>query len=73
MTCSNQYLHDIEKVEFRIYDRWGKLVFFTKDIYQGWDGTFDGILLANDTYAWQLKYDHDGEGITEHGFVLLLQ
>ena len=63
----------IEKLEFRIYDRWGKLVFFTKDIYHGWDGTFDGILLANDTYAWQLKYDHDGEDITEHGFVLLLQ
>mgnify|MGYP001353377511 CR=1 FL=1 len=63
----------ITEVEFWIYDRWGKLVYYTEEIEVGWDGYFEGLLLNNDTYSWRLKYNHDGEIMDENGFVLLLR
>jgi gliding motility-associated-like protein len=39
-------------VEFKIYNRWGQLVFETSDINQGWDGYFNGKPQSNDTYTF---------------------
>ncbi len=39
-------------VEFKIYNRWGQLVFETSDINQGWDGRFNGKDQNNDTYTY---------------------
>ena len=33
----------IEDIEFSIYNRWGQVVFYTKDATQCWDGTFKGL------------------------------
>jgi len=37
---------------FRIFDRWGKLVFETTDINQGWDGTYNGKVLNTGVFAY---------------------
>ena len=37
---------------FRIYDRWGELVFETSDPQQGWDGTYNGQPAPVDVYVW---------------------
>lgn len=42
-------------LEFNIYNRWGQKVFFTDDIKQGWDGTFNGKKQNMDTYAYYVK------------------
>lgn len=42
---------------FRIYDRWGELVFETTDRNGGWDGTFRGKLLDPDVYDYYLRVD----------------
>ena len=63
----------IEEIEFWIYDRWGKQVFYSQEINHGWDGKFDGILLKNDSYSWRLKYYHNDKLIDENGFVVLLK
>ncbi len=34
---------DEDRYMMRIYDRWGKLVFETKDINEGWDGSINGV------------------------------
>lgn len=39
-------------IEFKIYNRWGQLVFETSDIKQGWDGQFNGKPQNNDTYTY---------------------
>ncbi len=39
-------------VEFKIYNRWGQMVFETTDINQGWDGTFNGKEQNNDSYTY---------------------
>ncbi|MFM7758219.1 MAG: gliding motility-associated C-terminal domain-containing protein, partial [Crocinitomicaceae bacterium] len=40
----------IEKMIFRIFDRWGELVFESTDVANGWDGTFRGKKLEPDVY-----------------------
>ena len=42
--------------EMRIYDRWGKQLFYTIDINQGWDGTFNGQLVKSDSYVYVIKF-----------------
>jgi gliding motility-associated-like protein len=29
---------ELDQYEFRIYDRWGEIVFFSKTVGEGWDG-----------------------------------
>lgn len=38
--------------EFRIYNRWGQLVFITNDTSIGWDGYFEGVEQEMGTYAY---------------------
>lgn len=33
----------IQVQEFRIFNRWGQELFYTKDINQGWNGTYKGV------------------------------
>jgi len=39
-----------------IYDRWGKLLFSTKNHEQGWDGTHNGETLKQDIYSYKVRY-----------------
>lgn len=42
--------------EFVIFDRWGNVIFQTKDVNKGWDGTANGGNNAQiDTYVWRIK------------------
>ncbi len=45
----------LEKILFRVYDRWGELVFETKDIKSGWNGTFKGKSLDPAVFAFYLE------------------
>lgn len=45
----------IEGMIFRIFDRWGEMVFETEDRLIGWDGTFRGKALDPDVYDYYLK------------------
>ncbi|MEY3238209.1 MAG: hypothetical protein RI883_2310 [Bacteroidota bacterium] len=42
--------------EFKIYNRWGELVYTTTDPQYGWDGTFNGKLVQEGVYAYVLRY-----------------
>jgi gliding motility-associated-like protein len=37
---------------FAVYDRWGQLVFETRDMNDGWDGNLHGQPLPAQTFAW---------------------
>jgi gliding motility-associated-like protein len=49
----------IGQIAFRIFNRWGEMVFETSDIQRataaGWDGTYQGKEQPQGTYVWQLK------------------
>ncbi len=40
----------IKEIEFYIYDRWGKLVFYSEEIDKGWDGRFENADLKMDLH-----------------------
>jgi gliding motility-associated-like protein len=46
---------NIEKMTFRIFDRWGEKVFESHDPDQGWDGTYQGRALDPDVYVYYLE------------------
>lgn len=45
----------IDQMLFRIYDRWGNLMFETTERSIGWDGTYKGKKCAPDVYDYYLK------------------
>jgi minor extracellular serine protease Vpr len=58
---------------FRIYSRWGNLLFSTKDISLGWDGKYKGAILPVDTYTWVFEgVDEDGKSIIVSGKTTLI-
>jgi len=40
---------------FRIFDRWGVLVFETTDLSQGWDGTYKGTAQPQGVYVYEVQ------------------
>ncbi|WP_240743225.1 gliding motility-associated C-terminal domain-containing protein [Ilyomonas limi] len=49
-------------VDFRVYNRYGQLVFRTNNWQQKWDGTINGQPAANGTYVWVFSYTHSDTG-----------
>ncbi|MFH0893645.1 MAG: gliding motility-associated C-terminal domain-containing protein [Bacteroidota bacterium] len=45
----------IEILYFAVYDRWGERVFETRDINQGWDGTFRGKPSDPDVFYYYIE------------------
>ncbi len=41
--------------EFQIFNRWGEMVYETKDITKGWDGTYNGGMLEG-AYVYWISY-----------------
>ncbi|PWT98074.1 MAG: hypothetical protein C5B52_12930 [Bacteroidetes bacterium] len=64
----------IAKMAFRIYNRWGQLVFQSSDPDQGWDGKYKGVLQPMDAYAYTLDVEFtDGTRTTKKGDITLLR
>ena len=60
-------------VYFRMFNRYGQLVFETNKFMKGWDGTYKGQKAPVGNYVWMLKgIDRDGKVIEMKGSVLLL-
>lgn len=59
---------------FRIYNRWGQLVFETTTNGKGWDGKIQGAPQGTETYAWIVKgQDFTGKTVFEKGTVTLIR
>ncbi len=39
-----------------IYNRWGEVIFESKDASKGWDGTYNGIVQQDGTYTWKISF-----------------
>jgi gliding motility-associated-like protein len=58
---------------FRVYDRWGELVFETKDHNRSWDGIFHGIHQPPGTYVYYLQLTCKGQNTVMKGVVTLVR
>jgi gliding motility-associated-like protein len=59
---------------FRVYNRWGQLIFTTVDNQRGWDGTFKGKLQTSGVYVWSVKaIDYTGKSYFQKGTAVLVR
>lgn len=64
---------DVKSYELLIFNRWGELIYKTNDIDKGWDGTYNGKLVKNDTYIWKVTYrDFEGDSHEKIGHITLI-
>jgi len=59
---------------FRVYNRWGNMLFSSGNPAQGWDGTFGGTKQQSGTYVYVAQaVDYLGKLITRRGTVVLIR
>jgi gliding motility-associated-like protein len=63
----NDYLYPLnalkaDNLDFRVFNRWGQLVFHSNDWQKKWDGTLNGTPQATGTYVWLLRFTHHDTG-----------
>jgi gliding motility-associated-like protein len=64
----------IGTMNWKIFNRWGQVVFATSDRTQGWDGTFKGALQPMDVYTYTLDVEFtDGQKLRKTGDISLLR
>lgn len=64
----------IQRMTWRIYNRWGQLLFESVSKKDGWDGTFKGKLQPMDVYTYTLDAElTSGEKIRKSGDITLLR
>lgn len=68
-------VNDIESIRyFRIYNRWGQVVFFTNQLNTGWDGSFNGNAAVSGNYVWEIEgVSTKGKVISKKGAMMLLR
>jgi len=64
----------VEDFQMQIFNKWGELLFESKDVKQGWDGYYRGVMCQQDVYVWRVKATFaDGGEIVDSGDVTLLR
>jgi gliding motility-associated-like protein len=64
----------ITHMDFKIYNRWGKVVFESTDPNIGWDGYYQGHIQPMDVYAYTLEAEFsNGKHVTRKGDITLIR
>ena len=59
---------------FRVFNRWGQLLFSSSGLHDGWDGTFNGKEQSSGVYVWMAEaITNDNKVITKRGTVTLIR
>jgi gliding motility-associated-like protein len=64
----------VTEYQMLIFNRWGELLFETRDLETGWDGYYKGRLCPQDVYVYKIKATlSNGDVITRMGDIHLLR
>jgi gliding motility-associated-like protein len=59
---------------FRVFNRWGEMIYSTNKLNDGWDGKFAGREQASGVYVWTVEgITKDNRVITKRGTVMLIR
>jgi len=59
---------------FRVYNRWGQMVFSTSEVGKGWDGTYSGKPQPSGTYVFAVQaVDYTGKVAFRKGTLVLIR
>lgn len=62
------------QVSIAILNRWGKIVYQSKDTGSGWDGNFQGKPCSDGTYFWHMEFvNYKGNSLHKHGVLQLFR
>lgn len=66
--------HDPDDYQLEVYNRWGELIWQTKNPHEHWDGTCHGKKVKTGTYVWKLTTREKFTGINRrwHGHLNVL-
>ena len=66
---------DAASYQLTIFDRWGEIVFETKELIQGWTGAYENELVQSGVYIWHIQFKHKDNDVIEtaEGHVTLLR
>lgn len=69
------YWSPTDEFELSVYNRWGQLVFFTKDQTRCWDGNFKGLAQPSGVFVYQIKAKSpcSTEKVYKKGTVVLIR
>lgn len=60
-------------LEFKIFNRWGQLLYSSNNIQEGWDGKFNGNLQNSDVYVYKVKVKTwTDKEISQEGYINLI-
>ncbi|GAC1528112.1 MAG: hypothetical protein NVS3B15_05580 [Sediminibacterium sp.] len=66
--------YGIAKMTWRIYNRWGTMVYIGTDLEEGWDGRYKGAVQPQDVYHYTLQLEFStGEKVSKKGDITLLR
>lgn len=66
--------YGIQTMDWRIFNRWGKMVFQSKNPGDGWDGFFNGALQPQEVYVYVLNITFsDGTKFQKKGDITLVR
>jgi gliding motility-associated-like protein len=63
----------VNEYEFTVFNRWGQVVFRTRNLSDGWDGTINGLTQNTGLYIWTCRYRIQGRQADKKGTVLLIR
>jgi len=64
----------IQNYNLKIYNRYGKAIFETNSIDEGWDGTINNSLAPDGVYIYNIQIEYaQGEQLLESGSIMLLR
>jgi gliding motility-associated-like protein len=59
---------------FRVFNRWGQMIFSTSDPFKGWDGKINGVDQQTGTYVWIAEaIDYKGNLVSRKGVVTIVR
>jgi gliding motility-associated-like protein len=64
-----------DNLEFKVYNRWGQLMFSSRNWMDKWNGKFNGVDQPAGVYVWFLRYTHrdTGQKVFQKGTVMLIR
>ena len=71
------YLSGVDPYDFKvqIFNRWGELIWESRDLSASWDGTYNGKIVATGMYTWSMDCVNllDNEHINYFGHINVLR
>ena len=69
-----KYLNVKKLNSFKVFDRWGGVLFSAKSIDDKWDGTASGKPVPAGTYTWEIEvYNFDNERVSKSGIIQIIR